>query len=49
MFWGIILTAVGGFWLLSSLGTVAEPARIVIPGLILLLGAATLIKPRTTQ
>ena len=49
MFWGIILAAVGGFWLFSSLGTVAEPARIVIPGLILLLGAATLINPRTTQ
>ena len=47
--WGLVFAAVGGFWLLSSLGNVAEPARIVIPGLILLLGVATLIKPSITQ
>ena len=49
MFWGLVLAAIGGFWLVNSLGYVTEPARIVIPGLILLLGIATLVKPRTDQ
>jgi apolipoprotein N-acyltransferase len=46
-FWGLVLAVIGGFWLVSNLGNVAEPARIVIPGLIILMGVAMLIKPRT--
>jgi apolipoprotein N-acyltransferase len=49
LFWGLVLAAVGGFWLVSNLGNVAEPARIVIPGLIILWGAATLFTRHTDQ
>lgn len=46
LFWGLTLVAVGGFWLLGSLELVPEPARIVLPGLVILWGIATLFTRR---
>jgi hypothetical protein len=43
LFWGLILAALGGFWLLHSIGYTQEPARIVLPGLVIAWGLATLV------
>jgi hypothetical protein len=43
LFWGLLLAAIGGFWLLSSIGYSQEPARIVLPGLVIAWGLARLV------
>jgi len=40
--WGSILVALGGFWLLGNRDIVPEPVRIVLPSLVILWGIATL-------
>ena len=49
LFWGLILVAVGGFWLMGSLEIVPEPAKIVIPGLVILWGIATIFIRRDKE
>jgi hypothetical protein len=49
LFWGLTLVATGSFWLLGNLEIVPEPARIVIPGLIILWGIATMFTRRENQ
>ena len=49
LFWGLTLVAVGSFWLLGGLGIVPEPAKIVVPGLVILWGIATLFTRRYSQ
>ncbi len=49
LFWGLTLVAIGSFWLLGNFEIVPEPAKIVIPGLVILWGIATLVRRRTTQ
>jgi hypothetical protein len=46
LFVGLILVAVGGFWLLSSIGYVQEPARIVLPALVIAGGLASMLNRR---
>jgi hypothetical protein len=41
---GLFLVGAGAFWLLGNLELVAEPARFVIPGLVILWGIAILFK-----
>ena len=49
LFWGLTLVAIGGFWLVGNLEIVPEPAKIVIPGLVILWGIATIFNRRATQ
>ncbi len=46
LWWGLLLAAIGGFWLLSSIGYVEEPARIVLPGLVIAGGLASMLNRR---
>ena len=45
-FWGLTLVAVGGFWLVSNLHIVPEPAKVVVPALIVLWGIVALARGR---
>ena len=47
--WGLLLVSIGGFWLLGSMEIVPEPARIVLPSLLILWGIATLFTRRETN
>jgi len=49
LFWGLTLVALGCFWLSGSLEIVPEPAKVVVPGLVILWGIATLFTRRETQ
>ena len=49
LFWGLLLVAIGGFWLLGNLEIVPEPARIILPSLVILWGVATLFTRRGTN
>ncbi len=49
LFWGLTLVAIGSFWLLGSLEIVPEPAKVVVPGLVILWGIATMFTQRETQ
>ena len=49
LIWGLALVTVGGFWLLGSTEAVPEPARIVVPGLVILWGVATLFARRAAE
>lgn len=42
LWWGLILVAIGGFWLFGNMDIVPEPARIVLPSLVIIWGIATL-------
>jgi hypothetical protein len=42
---GLLLTLFGGFWLLKN-SEIADPAKVVIPAAIILLGIANLFTPR---
>jgi hypothetical protein len=46
LFWGLLLVAIGGFWLLGNVEIVPEPARIILPSLVILWGVATLFTRR---
>jgi apolipoprotein N-acyltransferase len=46
LFWGLTLVAIGGFWLLGSFEIVPEPAKVVLPSLVILWGVATLFTRR---
>jgi hypothetical protein len=46
LFVGLILVAIGGFWLLSSIGYVQEPARVVLPALVIAGGLASMFNRR---
>lgn len=46
LFWGMILVAIGSFWLLGNLEVVPEPATIVLPGLVILWGIASVFTRR---
>ena len=47
--WGLLLVTFGGFWLLDNLDLVPEPARIVLPSVVILWGIATLFTRRVRQ
>ena len=49
LIWGLLLVAFGGFWLLGNLEIVPEPARIILPSLVILWGIATLFTRRVTE
>ena len=49
LFWGLLLVAIGGFWLLGNLDLVPEPARIILPSLVILWGIATLFIRREAE
>ena len=49
LFWGLLLVAIGGFWLLGNMEIVPEPARIILPSLVILWGIATLFTRRGTK
>jgi hypothetical protein len=49
LFWGILLVAIGGFWLLGNMEIVTEPARIILPSLVILWGTATPFTRRETK
>jgi hypothetical protein len=49
LFWGLFLVAFGGFWLLGNLDLVSEPAKIVLPSVVILWGLATLFTRRAKQ
>lgn len=49
LFWGTLLVAIGGFWLLGNMEIVPEPARIILPSLVMLWGFATLFTHRETK
>lgn len=36
LFWGLLLVAIGGFWLMGNMEIVPEPARIILPSLVIL-------------
>lgn len=46
LFVGLIVAAIGGFWLLSSIGYVQEPARIVLPALVIAGGLTSVLNRR---
>lgn len=46
LFWGLALVALGGFWFVSNLNLVPEPAKVVIPALVILWGVATIFTRR---
>jgi hypothetical protein len=48
-FWGLALLALGGFWLVSNLDLVPEPAKIVLPALVITWGIAVLFTRRATE
>jgi hypothetical protein len=45
-FWGLLLVAIGGFSLLGNMEIVPEPARIILPSLVILWGIASLFSRR---
>lgn len=47
--WGLILVAIGGFWLLGNMDIVPEPARIVLPSLVIIWGIATLFTRQPSE
>ena len=49
LFWGLLLVAIGGFWLLGNLEIVPEPTRIILSSLVILWGIATLFTRRGTK
>ena len=49
LFWGLLLVANGGFWLLGNMDIVPEPARIILPSLVILWGVATLFTRRGAE
>ena len=49
LFWGLRLVAIGGFWLLGNMDIVPEPARIILPSLVILWGVATLFTRRGAE
>lgn len=49
LFWGLPLVAIGGFWLLGNMDIVPEPARIILPSLVILWGVAPLFTRRGTE
>ena len=49
LIWGLTLVAIGGFWLLGFMELVPEPTRIVLPGLVILWGVATLFTRRGAE
>lgn len=49
LFWGLTLVAIGSFWLLGSLEIVPEPAKVIVPGLVILWGLATIFTRRKTD
>jgi hypothetical protein len=46
LFSGLILVGLGAFWLLGRMEIVPEPAEIVIPGLVILTGLASIFRSR---
>lgn len=46
LFWGLTLVAIGSFWLLGSLEIVPEPAKVILPGLVILWGVASIFTRR---
>ena len=48
-FWGLLLVGIGGFWLLGNMDIVPEPARIILPSLVILWGVAPLFPRRGTE
>ena len=48
LIWGLALVAGGAFWLAGNLDLISEPASIVLPGLVILWGIATLFRGRDT-
>jgi hypothetical protein len=46
LFTGLILVGLGAFWVLGRMEIVPEPAEIVIPGLVILTGIASIFRVR---